>query len=73
MLEFDAIAAKAYPQEAFETVKPLLKTLLASVMTLSAVHCVDPAIADRSVDIPELEKPTKPAKPTPENGPKLEL
>jgi len=55
-------------------VKSIIQTVLAGVMTLSAVHCIDPAIADRSVDVPELEQPpAPPKKPTPDNGPKLEL
>ena len=54
--------------------KSLIQTVLAGVMTLSAVHCIDPAIADRSVDVPELEQPpAPPQKPMPDNGPKLEL
>jgi hypothetical protein len=72
-LEFDPIADKPLKQEALETVKSVLQTLLASAMTLSAVHCVDPAIPERGVIVPEVEKTTPKTEAKPANGPKLEL
>ena len=36
--------------------KSTLKTLLAGALTLSAVHCVDPAINERGVMVPAQEK-----------------
>ena len=55
-------------------VKSLIQTVLAGVMTLSAVHCIDPAIADRSVDVPELEQPPlRPKSRRRITGRKLEL
>ena len=36
--------------------KSTLKTLLAGALTLSAVHCVDPAIHERGVIVPDSEK-----------------
>ena len=35
--------------------KSTLKTLLAGALTLSAVHCVDPAIHERGVIVPDSD------------------
>jgi hypothetical protein len=42
-------------------------------MTLSAVHCVDPAIPERGVMVPEVEKTQPKTEAKPADGPKLEL
>jgi hypothetical protein len=57
-------------------VKTYLQALLASALTLSAAHCVDPAIPERGVAVPvdKLSADSKPeAKPKVGTSLKLEL
>ena len=54
---------------------PTLRTLLASALTLSAVHCVDPAIQERSVLVPTEQAAAPDAGPTEgvPGGPSMKL
>ena len=54
---------------------PTLRALLASVLTLSAVHCVDPAIQERGVLVPKEQPAAPDAGPTQgvPGGPSMKL